>query len=53
MPIVLPIAMVATFLAGMLTIKLIVAPWIVHEFGFVGVIVTFLALLASARWLED
>lgn len=53
MPIVLPVAMVATFLAAMVTIKLYIAPLIWHEAGWLGVAVTIVACLAAGRALED
>ena len=52
MPIVMPIAMIGTWLALMVTIKMLIAPYILGNFGFIGVAVTLAALFAFAKWLD-
>lgn len=53
LPIALTILMVATFLAGMVAIKMLVAPWIVASYGVIGIVVWIAACLAAGKWLED
>jgi hypothetical protein len=53
MPRALFYSMIAVWLAIMITIKLVVAPWIVHDFGWLGVAVTLALIFAAAWWLED
>lgn len=45
--------MLAAWCSTMLLIKFYAAPWIVHEWGWAGVVVTILGLLAIGKWLED
>lgn len=53
LPIALTILMVATFLAGMVAIKMLVAPWIFTEYGPLGIVVWIIACLAAGFALED
>lgn len=53
LPFALPMLMVAAWLAILVAVKLLAAPWIVHEYGWAGVIVSVLACLAIGRWLES
>lgn len=44
--------MLAMWLGAMLAIKFFVAPWIVAEFGWIGVVLSVLALLAIAKVMD-
>lgn len=52
LPLALTIAMIAAWAMTMLAIKFYVAPAIVHEWGWIGVIGTLIALFALAKWLD-
>lgn len=52
LPWIVPVVMIAAWLAAMVTIKLLIAPLIVGNYGFLGVAVTLAALFASAKWLD-
>jgi H+/Cl- antiporter ClcA len=52
LPLIVPVLMIGTWLGAMVTIKMLIAPWIVGSYGFIGVAVTLAALLAFAKWLD-